>query len=393
MPLTREEQLRYSRQLRLPQIGEAGQERLRNIRVLLLGLGGLGSPAALYLAAAGVGVLGVAEHDTVATHNLQRQILFREADAGLAKLEAGFAALRALNAQTQLVAHAEGLTPANAAALVAGYDIVLDGTDNFAARYLANDVAVLAGKPLVHGSVFQFSGQVAVFGGSADAPCYRCLFPEMPDPASVPTCEQAGVFGALCGAVGSLMAMEAVKLATGAGEPLRGKLLMLDLLAGAARTVRVPRNPACPLCGDAPRITAIEARNYVFGGCCATAAAGATGAAGATAADGGAPIEISCEEAAARLARRGAVLLLDVRRADERALCRIGGSLHIPLAELASRIGELPVGAEVITHCHHGQRSLLAAQILRGRGFADAASMRGGIDRWAATLAPDMARY
>ena len=377
MPLSTDEQLRYSRHVRLPQIGEAGQQRLREARVLLLGLGGLGSPAALYLAAAGVGTLGVAEFDTVALHNLQRQVLFREGDVGASKIAAAFAHLHALNSRLHLVAHEEGLTPGNATTLFSRYDVVLDGTDNFPARYLANDAAFFARKPLVHGSIFQFAGQLSVFDAASGHACYRCLFPEMPDPDSIPTCEQAGVFGALCGVVGSLMAMEAVKLITGAGIPLRGRLLMLDLLAATTRTVRLPKDATCPLCGNAPRITGITAENYVFHDHCCLAEV--TGAQAANAF----PFEISCDEARAWLARADdAPLVLDVRENDERATGHLPSSLHIPLGNLATRIHELPTGATVIVYCQHGQRSLRAVRLLRARGYALTTSLSGGIACW-----------
>lgn len=411
-PLTGADLHRYSRQIRLPQIGEAGQARLRDARVLLLGLGGLGSPAALYLAAAGVGTLGVSEHDTVALHNLQRQILYRESDSGTPKLDAGFAALRALNSQTRLVAHPEGLTPGNALALFSGYDLILDGTDNFSARYLANDTAHLARRPLIHGSVFQFTGQVTLFDTAHDGPCLRCLFPEMPDPESVLTCEQAGVFGALCGAVGSLMAMEAMKHITGVGDSLRGCLLLLDLLAGSTRTVRVSPATACPLCGAAPHIREIKAENYVFGGC--TIPIGA----------GGVPIEISPAEVRERLEwwqprcceagsmshpsaavatpsqpetagphRDGGTagpdappLVIDVREPFERLSGFIPGSLNIPLGQLAQRFGELPDSAETYVVCQKGMRSLRAARLLQEKGRSGVRSICGGMDAWGASL-------
>jgi adenylyltransferase/sulfurtransferase len=363
---------RYSRQTCRPQIGVEGQERLRAARVLLLGLGGLGSPAALYLAAAGVGTLGVAEHDTVALHNLQRQILYGESDVGSPKLDAGFAALRALNSSTRLEAHPEGLTPENALALFSRYDLILDGTDNFSARYLANDAAFLTRRPLVHGSVFQFTGQLTLFDSASGGPCLRCLFPEMPDPESVPTCEQAGVFGALCGVVGSLMAMEAMKFLTGAGEASRGRLLLLDLLAGGMRTVRVARDTACPLCGAAPRIHEIKAENYVFDGCAVPIGAD------------GEPLEISPAEARARLADADAPLVLDVREPFERLGGFIPGSLNIPLAQLGARYPEIPAGAALFVVCQKGMRSLRAARLLREKGRAGVRSVRGGMDGWAA---------
>ncbi|MDR2862808.1 MAG: ThiF family adenylyltransferase [Puniceicoccales bacterium] len=379
--LTPGEQHRYNRHTRLPQIGTAGQERLRDAHILLLGLGGLGSPAALYLAAAGIGTLGAAEIDTVALHNLQRQILFRENDVGASKLNAGFETLHALNAQTQLVAHPEGLTPQNALALFSQYDLVLDGTDNFPARYLANDAAHLTRRPLIHGSIFQFTGQVSLFDTAHGGPCYRCLFPDMPDPASVPTCEQAGVFGALCGVIGSLMAMEAIKLLTGSGSPLRGRLLTADLLDSTTRTIRLPKNTACPLCGTTPRITEIIPENYIFGGSCPVAS------------NDGLPLEISCETAHEWLSGLTPPILLDVRENDEVAICKIPGSRHIPMGAVASRLSELPKDKPILVFCHHGQRSMRVTQLLRTKGYTQATNIKGGIDRWAVTNAPGMARY
>lgn len=381
MPLSADEQLRYSRHVRLPQIGESGQRCLREARVLLLGLGGLGSPAALYLAAAGVGTLGMAEFDTVALHNLQRQILFREGDVGARKIDAAGARLGALNSRMHLVAHKEGLTQGNAIALFSQYDVVLDGTDNFPARYLANDAAFFARKPLVHGSIFQFSGQVSVFDTADGHACYRCLFPKMPDPDTIPTCEQAGVFGALCGVVGSLMAMETIKLLVGTGNPLRGRLLMLDLLSATTRTVALPRDATCPLCGNSPRITGIAAENYVFHDNCHPPPATGKDAQNTF------PFEISCEEARTWLARTDDTpVVLDVRENDERAISHLPGSLHIPLGRLADHMHELPANATVIVYCQHGQRSLRAVRLLRTRGRARTTSLSGGITRWMGTI-------
>ncbi|MDR1498083.1 MAG: molybdopterin-synthase adenylyltransferase MoeB [Puniceicoccales bacterium] len=385
MPLAHEILHRYSRHIRLPQIGELGQQRLLNARVLLIGLGGLGSPAALYLAAAGVGTLGLADFDEVATHNLQRQILFREADVGTAKLTAALASLRALNSQATLIPHPEGLTPANALTLFSQYDIVLDGTDNFPARYLANDAARLANRPLIHGSIFQFTGQITLFDNTASSPCYRCLYPEMPDPESVPTCEQAGVFGALCGVVGSLMAMEAIKHITRVGNSLVGRILLIDLLAGNTHTVSLPRSDTCPICGDTPRIREILAENYARAAC-ATAHTPSTA--------GDVPLEISCEDAREWLTQRESILLLDVREAVERAICHLPDSIHIPLGALPDYLKEHPFPADktVLVYCHHGQRSLRAARLLRANGIP-ATSVAGGINRWAASLDTSLPRY
>lgn len=381
------EKIRYSRHLRLPQIGEAGQLRLRQSRVLLLGVGGLGSPAALYLAAAGIGTLGIAEHDTVALHNLQRQILFREENVGQSKISSAAATLHALNSSTQIIPHPEGLTPENALALFANYDLVLDGTDNFPTRYLANDAAFLSRRPLVHGSIFQFTGHVSLFHPAHGGPCYRCLFPQMPNPASVPTCEQAGVFGALCGTIGSLMAMEAIKHLVGAGKTLQGRLLTLDLLAAQTRTLQLSPDPACPLCGKNPSISGIHSANYHYAGCAAPVSSNAPFSMENP------PLEISIEQAREWLASDQPPLLLDVREDDELAICKIAQAIHIPMDDVPARLAELPRDRPILVQCHHGRRSMRVTQLLREKGFPLATNLAGGIDRWAEIVDPAMARY
>lgn len=383
MSLTPAERARYSRHLLLPQIGEPGQERLRASRVLLVGAGGLGSPAALYLAAAGVGTLGLADNDTVATHNLQRQILHRDADTGRPKVESGADTLRALNPAANVVTHPEGVTTANALSLFSRYDVILDGSDNFATRRLVNDAAVLARKPLVAASVFRFEGQLSVFDVTRGGPCYRCLFPEIPPPGSAPGCGEAGVVGALVGVLGAMQAMEAVKLITGAGEPLVGRLFLYDGLTATARTLRLPRNPACPCCGEHPTITRIDPAAYGE-----TACALPPSELMATP-----PLEITVEEARDLLARPDAPLLLDVREADEVAHCRIPGSVHIPMAEIPSRIGELPTDRLILAQCHHGGRSMRVTQFLRSQGFDKVSNLKGGIDRWSVVVDPTVPRY
>jgi len=263
-----DELTRYSRQLALPGVGLEGQAKLRGARVLLIGLGGLGSPVALYLAAAGVGTLGLAEMDRLEVHNLHRQILHDTPWVGISKLASGYAHLSNLNPAVALREHPEGLTPANALALFANYDVIVDGADNFPARYLASDAATRAGRPLVHGSIFQFEGQVSVFDPARGAPCYRCLFPQMPAAGEVPNCAEAGVLGALCGVIGSTMAMEAMKIILGLGEPLRGRLLVFDAMSATARNVKIKRDPHCPCCGPQPdaRIAGLDPALYA-GGC------------------------------------------------------------------------------------------------------------------------------
>ena len=387
--LTPSDRARYSRHLLLPQIGEAGQSRLKEARVLLVGLGGLGSPCALYLAAAGVGTLGLADNDTVALHNLQRQILHRDADVGRRKTDSGADTLRAINPGVRLVAHPEGVTPENALSLFSGYDIVVDGSDNFATRHLVNDAAVLAKKPLVAGSVFRFEGQLSVFDPASGGPCYRCLFPEAPPPGASPACGEAGVVGALCGVIGAMQAMEVVKLLTGAGEPLRGRLLLYDGLAGTSRTLRVPRDPACPCCGELRTITAIEPARY---GATACGLAPGETALPATFMQNP-PLEISVEDAAAWLKSAESPVLLDVREDDEVAHCRISGSVHIPMQQVPGRLAEIPADKAILVQCHHGGRSLRVTQFLRAQGYARATNLKGGIDRWAVLIDPTVPRY
>jgi adenylyltransferase/sulfurtransferase len=373
-----EQLTRYSRHILLPEIGAAGQERLLRSRVLVIGAGGLGSPAALYLAAAGVGTLGLADFDAVELHNLQRQILHREATVGQPKLDSAAATLRALNASVELRLHPEGVRPHNALELFAGYDLIIDGSDNFPTRYLNTDAACLAGKALVYGSIFQFEGQVTLFHPATGTPCYRCLFPTMPPPDSVPNCAEAGVLGALCGMIGSLQALEAIKFLTGAGVPLASRMLVVDGLAGRFSTVRLRKDPACPLCGPTPRIRAIDPAAYAWN--CASAGAAV-------------PEEIDPAAARALLAAAPPPLLIDVREDDERAICQLPAGRHIPLRHLPAHLAELPRAGTLIVYCHHGYRSLRAARLLREHGLAGACSLAGGIDRWAREVDPAMARY
>jgi len=379
MALLPEEISRYARHLCLPEVGIDGQERLRAGSVLVIGLGGLGSPAALYLAAAGVGRIGLA----VEIHNLQRQIIHTEASVGRAKLESAAARLRALNAHVELDLHHEAVSVDNAHELFSQYDLILDGTDNFPTRYLNNDAAFLAGKPLVYGSIFQFEGQVSVFDPAKGGPCYRCLFPRMPAPGEVPNCDEAGVFGALCGMVGSAQALEALKLLMGIGDPLRGRLLVLDTLAQRQTSIRVKPDPDCPLCGDAPVITGLTAENYVF--TCNREKQDEK--------MGDEAMEIDADAAKAFLESNPGTVLLDVREPFEAEICRLDGAHLIPLKQLPERFAELPRVQPLLVYCHHGMRSLRATEFLRTRGFESAKSMKGGIDAWARIHDPAMARY
>jgi sulfur-carrier protein adenylyltransferase/sulfurtransferase len=427
---TPEELARYSRQLLLPGVGLPGQAKLRDARVLLIGLGGLGSPAALYLAAAGVGLLGLAEPDRIETHNLHRQILYDTPSVEAPKIDVARRRLANLNPHTRLRTHPEGLTPANALALFADYDVIVDGADNFPTRYLANDAAVRARRPLVHGSIYQYEGQVAVFDPAHDGPCYRCLFPSMPAPGEVLNCAEAGVFGAVCGVIGSLMAMETLNLLLGTGEPLRGRLLVFDALASTPRVVQAKRDPNCPCCGPHPdeAIAALAPELYLWN--CAEEAlpeiaptthrssdtnerflrdlralrgesmpgfstsAKKKSTPPALAFDPAAPpLELDVHNARAWLGTAAPPLVLDVREAFEVALCRLSGSRTIPLGEITTRLDELPRDRPILVHCHHGARSLQAAKMLRAKGFAGAVSLRGGIHAWAEEIEPNLARY
>jgi adenylyltransferase/sulfurtransferase len=391
--LSSSELARYSRHILLPGVGVEGQRKLAAARVLVVGAGGLGSPAALYLAAAGVGTIGIADFDRVELHNLQRQILHDTAAIGRPKVESAAARLRALNPHIRLATHAEGVTAANALAFFRGYDVIVDGTDNFPTRYLNNDAAVLAGRPLVYGSIFQFEGQVSVFDPAHGAPCYRCLFPSPPPPGSVPNCGEAGVLGALCGTIGSLQALEAIKLILGVGEPLRGRLVVFDALAHSFRTLNLRRDPACPLCGPSPRIRELRAEEYSFG--CAPPSASPAPAPSASNDGPGEeaiPAEIDVASARTQLAC-GAATLLDVREPHEHAICQIPGSMLLPMRQVPAALAQLPRDRNLLVLCHHGARSLRVTQFLRANGFARAINIGGGIDAWAAELDESLQRY
>ncbi|HTT57295.1 MAG TPA: molybdopterin-synthase adenylyltransferase MoeB [Opitutaceae bacterium] len=377
---------RYSRHILLDEVGLEGQRRLAAARVLVVGAGGLGSPAALYLAAAGVGTLGLADLDRVEEHNLQRQILHDTAAVGAPKVESAARRLAALNPHVRLRFHPEGITPANALDVFAEYDLIVDGSDNFGTRYLTNDAAFFARRPLVHGSIFKFEGQVAVFDPAGGGPCYRCLFPEPPAPGTVPGCGEAGVLGALCGVIGSLQALEAVKCLLGIGQPLRGRLLVIDSLAQDYRTLECPRDPHCPLCGEAPRIRALDAANYDA----ACAPAPATGGAATPA---GVPVEVTVEEASRLAAAAGHALVLDVREPYELEICQLAGSRHIPLRQIPARLGELPRDRHILVLCHTGQRSRRVTEFLRGQGFSAVSNIAGGIAAWADRVDPALRRY
>ena len=385
--LSAEELSRYSRQMLLEEVGLAGQRKLAAARVLVVGAGGLGSPAALYLAAAGVGVLGLADLDRVELHNLQRQIVHDSAAVGRPKVESAARRLAALNPHVRLQLHGQGVTPANALALFSGYDLIVDGSDNFPTRFLNTDAAFFARRPLVYGSIFKFEGQVSVFDPAAGGPCYRCLFPDPPPPGSAPNCGEAGVFGALCGMIGSLQAMEAVKYLLGIGQSLRGRLLVCDGLTLQFHTLNLVRDPRCPLCGTEPRIREIDPAAYRVG--CEVPAPTADHPA-----PGAIPPEISVEEAHDLLAAKDRqVFLLDVREPYEVEICRIEGGAHIPMRQIPARLGELPRDRRLLVICHHGGRSRQVAGYLRDQGFAAVSNVQGGIAAWAERVDPALRRY
>jgi len=372
---------RYHRQVILPGVGPGGQARLQRARVLVIGMGGLGSPSSLYLAAAGVGTMGIADADVVEESNLHRQILHDTNGLRTNKVDSAHLRLSALNPDIDLVRHASGMTPENAVELIEGYDLIVDGTDNFPTRYLINDAAFLTGKPVIYGSIFQFEGQVTVFDRHGGSPCYRCLFPDLPEPGTVPNCAEAGVFGALCGIVGSWQANEALKVILGIGDPLTGRLKVIDTLRGRDSLVRIKRDPGCPLCGEQPSITQI--RKEAYSAACDGPAAKAAERA----------MEICVKEAAKLLDATAPPELLDVREAYERRICRIGEGLHIPIGELPARASSLPRDRDLLVYCHHGVRSLSAVRFLREKGFPRARSIRGGTDTWSREIDPALPRY
>lgn len=368
----------YSRQIRLPGVGEAGQLKLKSAKVLILGAGGLGSPAALYLAAAGVGVLGMADPDKVELSNLHRQVLHGFDTLGLPKTISAAEALSEINPGLKIALHPEGFTVENAAELVTRYDLVVDGTDNFATRFLAADACVLAGKPLIHGSVIRSEGQVGVFlpkGG-----CYRCVYPVMPDAASVPTCADAGVWGATCGVVGSWMASEVIAVLL--GQRTHSRLQLIDVAAGTARVVRLTADVACPACGQQPTILSL-AKPFYQPTICLTAPTAMSDH----------PLEVSIEEAARLLASAQPPLLIDVREPSEHATCCISAAKLIPMASVPERLAEIPQGMPILIHCHHGGRSLRVTQFLRAKGYTQVSNVQGGIDAWSLKVDPKVRRY
>lgn len=382
--LSPQETLRYARHLVLPEVGPAGQRRLRAARVLLVGAGGLGSPAALYLAAAGVGTLGIVEFDVVDPTNLQRQILHGTSDVGRPKLDSARDRLREVNPHVRVEGFPERLSSANARETVRGFDVVVDGSDNFPTRYLVNDACVLEGRPLVYGSVLRWEGQASVFAAPG-GPCYRCLFAEPPPPGLVPDCAQGGVLGVLPGIVGSIQAMEAVKLVLGLGEGLAGRLLLFDALRMRFREMRLRRDPDCPLCGDRPTIR--ELVDY-------ERFCGMTSPHPERAMTDTVP-EITPAELKERLDRGDRLTIIDVREPHEWEIGNLAahGARLIPLGELPERVGEIDADEEIVLQCRSGARSAKALEFLRRHGYERLLNLQGGILRWSDEVDPSIPKY
>ncbi|HVZ60559.1 MAG TPA: molybdopterin-synthase adenylyltransferase MoeB [Terriglobales bacterium] len=377
--LNNEEVLRYSRHLIMPEVGMEGQLKIKAAKVLCVGAGGLGSPLALYLGAAGVGTLGVVDFDVVDFTNLQRQIIHTTADVGRKKLESAANKIKAINPNVEVRGFDTHLNSSNALELFRQFDIIVDGTDNFPTRYLVNDACVLTGKPNVYGSIFRFEGQVSIFA-TKDGPCYRCLYPEPPPPGLVPSCAEGGVLGILPGLVGVMQATEAIKLILGAGEPLIGRLVLVDALAMKFRELKLRKNPDCPACGTHPTVTQLIDYNQ-FCGIRGEEKPVETGVPA-----------ISVEELKQRMDRGDDLFILDVREPHEYQICNLGGHL-IPLGELPKRLNELDSSREIVAHCKAGGRSAKAVEFLRQAGFQKVTNLTGGVLAWADKIDPKMPKY
>jgi adenylyltransferase/sulfurtransferase len=377
--LSQEEILRYSRHLIIPDVGVTGQRRLKAARVLMVGAGGLGSPIGLYLAAAGVGTLGIVEFDTVDVTNLQRQVLHGTKDVGRKKVESAKERIRDVNPHVQVVAHETRLTSDNALEIIRGYDLVVDGTDNFQTRYLVNDACVLLGKPNVYGSIFRFEGQSTVFC-TADGPCYRCLYPEPPPPGMVPSCAEGGVLGILPGLVGLVQATETVKLVAGIGEPLVGRLLLVDALRMQFRTVKLRRDPRCPACGTREIKALVDYEQFC-------------GVRGAEEEPVNGVPTITPAELHARLRRGDDLDLVDVREPNEWEIGRIEGARLAPLSSFAEALSSIDSARDVVVYCKVGARSARAVRQLQAAGFRRVWNLAGGINRWSEEIDPTVPLY
>src|SRR5947209_8572659 len=377
MRLSNDEILRYSRHLIMPEGGMEGQLKLKQAKVLAIGAGGLGSPLALYLAAAGVGKLGIVDFDVVDFTNLQRQVIHSTSDVGRSKLASARETIQGINPNVEVVTYETRLTSENALDIFKDYDVIADGTDNFPTRYLVNDACVLLGKPNAYGSIFRFEGQASVFYAK-EGPCYRCLYPEPPPPGLVPSCAEGGVLGVLPGIVGSIQALETIKLITGAGDSLIGRLLLFDALKLQVRELKLEKDPDCPVCGPRPTVTALVDYEAFCG-------------VGAEPSYDG--LEVTAAELAAEWKQNPDLLVLDVREPHEHQIARIEGAKLIPLSQLPDRLGDLDGHQEIVTHCHHGARSLKALEILKAAGFSKVRSLRGGIDAWSVNVDRGVPRY
>jgi len=379
--LSNEEVLRYSRHLIMPEVGIEGQQKLKAARVLCIGTGGLGSPLALYLAAAGVGTIGLVDFDVVDVTNLQRQIIHATPDVGRKKLDSAAEKLSGINPYVILKKFETRLSSQNALDIFRDFDIVVDGTDNFPTRYLVNDACVLTGKPNVYGSIFRFEGQASVFA-TKEGPCYRCLYPEPPPPGLVPSCAEGGVLGILPGLVGVIQATEAIKLILGKGEPLVGRLLLVDALGMKFRELKLRKNPDCPACGTHPTVTKlIDYEQFC----------GIRGQEAPAKPSTGIP-EMPVEELKRRIDAGNAPFILDVREPHEYQICNLGGKL-IPLGELPKRYQELDPEQEMVVHCKMGGRSAKAVDFLQKSGFKNVINLAGGINAWATSVDPKMPKY
>jgi sulfur-carrier protein adenylyltransferase/sulfurtransferase len=378
--LSKEEIMRYSRHLIMPEVGMDGQLKIKAARVLCIGTGGLGAPLGLYLAAAGVGHIGLVDFDVVDSTNLQRQVLFGSHDVGTHKVEAAANRLRDLNPDIEIKTYETQLTSENALEMFKDYDIIVDGTDNFPTRYLVNDASVMTGKLNVYGSIFRFEGQITVFGAPG-GPCYRCLYPEPPPPGLVPSCAEGGVLGVLPGIVGTIQAAEALKLIIGKGEPLIGRLLLFDALAMKFRELKLRKNPDCPVCGTHPTQNGLIDYAEFCGIRGEEAPSNVTNIP-----------EITPKELKARLDKGDDVYVLDVREPHEYQICNIGGHL-IPLGELPQRVHELDSSKEIVAHCKSGKRSAQAVEFLRGAGFKKIQNLKGGILAWSDEVDASVPKY
>jgi sulfur-carrier protein adenylyltransferase/sulfurtransferase len=380
--LTVDEVRRYSRHLIIPDVGMTGQKRLKNAKVLCVGAGGLGSPALLYLAAAGVGTLGIVDFDVVDESNLQRQVIHGQSDIGRSKAESARDSIREINPYVNVIVHKERLDSDNAMQIFADYDLIVDGTDNFATRYLVNDACVLLGKPYVWGSIYRFDGQASVFWAEY-GPCYRCLYPEPPPPGMVPSCAEGGVLGVLCGSIGSIQVNEAIKLITGIGEPLAGRLMIYDALEMTYRSVKVRKDPECPVCGKNPTVTElIDYEEF----CGAVSEEAQEAAAGST---------ITARQLKDMQDADENIFLVDVREPNEYEIVSIPGSVLIPKGEFLSgaALERLPQDKRVVLHCKSGARSAECLAIVKNAGFSDAVHVGGGVLSWVATIDPSLPSY